>query len=42
MSENPTQPGHIYLIYMDKEHVALNNLQCLLCQKTQMNQIIYI
>ena len=42
MSENPTQPSHIYLIYMGKEDLTLNNLQWLLSQKTQPNQIIYI
>ena len=25
--KNPTQPNHIYLIYMYKEDLALNNLQ---------------
>ncbi len=34
--------NHIYLIYMYKEHLALNNLQWLICHKTQPNQIIYI
>ena len=33
---------HMYLIYMYKEDMALNNLQCLICHKTQPNQIIYI
>ena len=32
----------IYLIYMNKEDLALNNLQWLICHKTQPNQIIYI
>ena len=32
----------IYLIYMYKEDLALNNLQWLICHKTQPNQIIYI
>ena len=32
----------IYLIYMYKEDVALNNLQWLICYKTQPNQIVYI
>ena len=27
ISENPTKPNHIYLIYMYKEDLALNNLQ---------------
>ena len=34
--------NHIYLIYMYKEDLALNNLQWLICHKTQPNQIIYI
>ena len=34
--------NHIYLIYMYKEYLALNNLQWLICHKTQPNQIIYI
>ena len=32
----------IYLIYMYKVDLALNNLQWLICLKTQPNQIIYI
>ena len=28
--KNPTQPNHIYLIYMYKEDLALNNLQGLI------------
>ena len=32
----------IYFIYMYKEYLALNNLQWLICHKTQLNQIIYI
>ena len=32
----------IYLIYIYKEDLALNNLQCLICPKNQPNQIIYI
>ena len=39
---NSTKPNHIYLIYMYKEDLALNNLQWLICRKTQLNQIIYI
>ena len=42
MPKNPTKSNHIYLIYMYKEDLALNNLQWLICQKTQPNQIIYI
>ena len=32
----------IYLIYMYKEELVLNNLQWSICHKTQPNQIIYI
>ena len=32
----------IYLIYMYKEDLALNNLQWLISHKTQTNQITYI
>ena len=42
MPKNPTKPNHIYLIYMYKEDLALNNLQWLICHKAQPNQIIYI
>ena len=31
-----------YLIFMYKEDLALNNLQWLICHKTQPNQILYI
>ena len=31
-----------YLINMNREDLALNNLQWLICHKTQPNQIIYI
>ena len=34
--------NHIYLIFMYKEDLALNNLQWLICHKTQPNQIMYI
>ena len=34
--------GIIYPIYMYKKDLALNNLQWLICHKTQPNQIIYI
>ena len=34
--------NHIYLIYMYKEDLVLNNLQWLICHKTQPKQIIYI
>ena len=32
----------IYLIYMYKKDLALNNLQWLIYHKTQANQILYI
>ena len=32
MPLNSTEPNHIYLIYMYKEDLALNNLQGLICQ----------
>ena len=37
MPKNPTNPNHVYLIYTDKEDLALNNLQWLICHKP--NQI---
>ena len=40
MQEKSAKQKHIYLIY--KEDLALNNLQWLICHKTQPNQIIYI
>ena len=42
MPSNPTQPNHIYLIDMYKKDLALNDLQWLICHKTQPNQILYI
>ena len=36
------KPNHIYLIYMYKEDLALNNQQWLICHKTQPNQRSYI
>ena len=50
MPQNPTKPNHIHLqyiyiyiyIYIYKEVLTLNNLQWLICHKTQPNQIIYI
>ena len=32
--------NHIYLIYMYEQELALNNLQGLICHKTQTNQTI--
>ena len=39
---NPTKPNAIYLIYMNKEDLALNNLDWLICHKTKSNEILYI
>ena len=39
---NPTKPNPIYLEYMYEEDLVLNNLQWLICHKTQPNQILYI
>ena len=35
-------PNRTYLIHAYKEDLALNNLQWLICHKTQQIQIIYI
>ena len=35
MPQNPTQLNQIYLIYIYKEDLALNNLQGLICYETQ-------
>ena len=32
----------IYLIYVYKKDLALNNIQWLICHKTKHNQVIYI
>ena len=42
--ENQTKLYHIYLIYMYKEDLALNNLQWLICHKnpTKPNHIFLI
>ena len=37
-----TQTNHVYLIYMYKDDLVLNNLQWLICHKIQPNQILYI
>ena len=42
MPFDQTKPNHTYLIYMYKVDWAFNNLQGLICHKTQPNQIIYI
>ena len=34
--------SYIYLIYLYKEDLALNDLQWLICHKTKPNQILYI
>ena len=31
----------LYLMYMSKKDLALNNQQMLICHKTQPNQVIY-
>ena len=36
MPDNPTKPNPIYLIYMYKEGLALNNLQWLICHKSKL------
>ena len=38
MPENPNKPNHMYLMYMYREDLALNNLQWLICHKTKRNQ----
>ena len=38
MAENPTKPKHIYLIYIYKKDLALDNLQLFICHKTKPNQ----
>ena len=35
---NQTKPNPIYLIYMYKKDLALNDLQWLICHKTKPNQ----
>ena len=42
MSLNTTKPNQIYLIYMYKENLALNNLQWLICHETKPNHIYLI
>ena len=42
MTLNQTKPNHIYLIYMQREDLVLNNPQWLICRKIQPNQFIYI
>ena len=37
MPSNQTKPNHIYLIYMYKEDLALNNPQWLICHKIKPN-----
>ena len=38
MPLNPTKPNHIYLIYMYKEDLSLNNLQCQRYEAPSENQ----
>ena len=40
--QNQTKPNPVYLMCMCKEDLALNNQQRLICDKTRLNQIIYI
>ena len=40
MPLNITKQNHIYLIYMYKEDLALNNLQWFICHKTKPNPTI--
>ena len=46
MPSNQTKPNQkpnpIYLIYMYKEDLALNNQQWLICHQTKPNQMLYI
>ena len=42
MRKSQTKPNPIYLIYMYKEDLALNNQQGSICQKAKPNQILYI
>ena len=37
MPLNPSKPNPVYLIYMHKEDLALNNQQWLICHKTKLN-----
>ena len=39
MPKNPTKPNPIYLIYMYKEDLALNNPQWLICHKTRPKNV---
>ena len=40
--QNPTQLNPIYLIYMYKKDLPLNNLQLPIYHKMQPNQILYV
>ena len=42
MPYNKSKLNHIYLIYVNKEDLALNNTQWLICLETPPNQIIYL
>ena len=43
MPKKPTTLNPIYLVYIYKEDLALNNLQWLICHKTEPNiYLIYI
>ena len=41
MAHSPTKPNHIYLIYMYKEDLAMNNLQWLILEREKMFVIIF-
>ena len=40
--QNPNKTNHMYLIYMYKQDLTLNNLQWLMCHKTPTKKIICI
>ena len=42
MPQNQTQPNPMYIIYMYREDLALNNQQGLIWHKRELNQIMYI
>ena len=42
MPYNPTEPNPIYLIYVYKKDMTLNDPHWMICHKTKPNQIMYI
>ena len=42
MIANQIKPNHIYLIYMYKNGLALNNLQGLICYDSKPNQKLFL